>query len=303
MRPALFVLAFALATVTIGGPLGATLTVAQEPAEGGYAHPEWFAEVDWLKEHLGDDDLAIVALTPAEQFAAGHVPGAAQIDWKALEVVETSDESLANWQSAVEVILAGLGVDRGDTVVVYDGGTFIAARLWWILHLLGHDDVRVLNGGLEAWVAEGGTLEQGESAVKPAAQAYVAEPNEEALVRIALAEAALDEDGTVFVDARRPDDEYAVGHIPGAVNVPFMANAAPEGPKYWKPAAELRAMYEGTGITGDQRVIAYCATGVRSSVTYFTLRQLGYDDVGVFTGSFVEWSSDPARPIATADAP
>jgi len=292
-----------LAVAALPGPLRGAVARAQDAETEGYAHPEWFAEAGWLRQRLGADDLAVVALTPAEEFAAGHIPGAAQIDWKALEVVETSDASLANWQSAVETILAGLGVERGDTVVVYDGGTFTAARLWWILHLLGHGDVRVLNGGLEAWVAEGGDLETGEGAVTPAAEAYVGEPDEEALVQIAEAEAAIAEENTVFVDARRPEDEYAVGHIPGAVNVPFMANAEPEGPKFWKPAAELRAMYEDAGVTADRRVIAYCATGVRSSVTYFTLRQLGYDDVGVFTGSFVEWSSDPARPVTAGAAP
>ncbi len=303
MRSKLFLLVFGLVMVAIGRPIGATLAQAQEPAEGGYAHPEWFAEVDWLKEHLGDDDLAIVALTPAEEFAAGHVPGSAQIDWKALEVVETSDASVANWRGDVEAILTQMGIERGDTVVVYDGGTFTAARLWWILHQLGHDDVRILNGGLEAWAVGGGQLATGESAVTPARTPYVGAPNEEALVQIAEAEAALDQEGTVFVDARRFEDEYAVGHVPGAVNVPFMANAAAEGPKYWKPAAELRAMYENAGVAPDQRVIAYCATGVRSSVTYFTLQQLGYEDVGVFTGSFVEWSSDPTRPVAAGETP
>jgi thiosulfate/3-mercaptopyruvate sulfurtransferase len=301
MRSRLRLLVIALAFVIMAGPVVGLRAQAEE-ASAAYAHPEWFANVAWLEEQLDSDDLAVVALTPAEEFVVGHIPGAAQIDWKALEVVETSDPSLASWRTAVEGILTELGIGRGDTVVVYDGGTFIAARLWWILHQLGHEDVRVLNGGLEAWVAEGGALEEGESTVGPAAEPYVGVPNEAALVEIAEAEAALEAGDTIFVDARRFEDEYAVGHIPGAINVPFMANAAPEGPKYWKSAAELREMYEAAGIPPDQSIITYCATGVRSSVTYFTLLQLGYEDVGVFTGSFVEWSSDPSRPVATDDA-
>lgn len=292
-----------LAVALVGGSRGGSLARAQEAAGEEYAHPEWFADVSWLQQQLGADDLAIVALTPPEEFVAGHIPGAAQIDWKALEVVETSDGSLANWRTDVEAILTDLGIERGDTVVVYDGGTFIAARLWWILHQLGHGDVRVLNGGLEAWVAEDGELATGEEPVEPAAEPYVGEPNDEVLVTIAEAEAALDEDETVFVDARRFEDEYVPGHIPGAINVPFMANADAEGPKRWKSVTELRTMYEDAGITPDRSVIAYCATGVRSAVTYFTLRQLGYEDTAVFTGSFVEWSSDPARPVETGDAP
>jgi 3-mercaptopyruvate sulfurtransferase SseA len=130
MRSWLRLLVVGLAMAVMAGSVGGALAQAQAPAAEGYAHPEWFAEVDWLRDRLGDENLAVVALTPAEEFAVGHIPGAAQIDWKALEVVETSDASMANWQSAVETILAGLGVDRGDTVVVYDGGSFIAARLW-----------------------------------------------------------------------------------------------------------------------------------------------------------------------------
>ena len=297
------VLMIGLAIAPLAGLSGVRRGLAQEAAEPEYAHPEWLAEVDWLRDNLGDENLAVVALTPPEEFVAGHIPGAAQIDWKELEVVETSDGSIASWRAEVEGILTALGIERGDTVVVYDGGTFTAARLWWILHQLGHDDVRILNGGLEAWAAGDGELEAGEFTVEPAAAPYVGEPNDDALVQIDEAVAALDAEEAVFVDARRFEDEYAVGHIPGAINVPFLANAAPEGPKFWKPAADLRAMYEEVGVSPDQRVITYCATGVRSSATYFALRQLGYEDVGVFSGSFVEWSSDPARPVTVGETP
>src|SRR5690606_32405164 len=221
---------------------------AQGAIDQEFAHPEWFADVAWLQDNLGNDDLAIVALTPEEDFLEGHIPGSAQIDWPALEIVETSDEALMAWRPEVEAILTDLGIERGDTVVVYDGGTFIAARLWWILHQLGHEDVRILNGGLEAWVADGGELETGASTVTPAAEAYVGTPIEAPLVQIAEAEAALDQPGVIFLDVRRFDDEYAVGHIPGAINIPFMANAVADGPKYWKSAAELREMYEEAGV-------------------------------------------------------
>lgn len=282
----------------IGGPAARSQVLVNE----GFAHPEWLAGVVWLQENLDEENLAIVALTPAEAFLEGHIPGAAQIDWPALEIVETSDEAMLAWQPEVEAILTQLGIERGDTVVVYDGGSFIAPRLWWILHQLGHEDVRVLDGGLEAWVAAHGALEIGPSTVVPAPEPYAGAPDPSPLIQIAAAEAALGQPGTVFVDARRFEDEYALGHIPGAVNVPFIENAVAEGPKFWKSAAELRDLYEAAGVTADQTVIAYCASGVRSAVTYFALRQLGYDDVAVFTGSWLEWSADPGRPVATADA-
>src|SRR5690606_22111178 len=114
----------------------------------------------------------------------------------------------------VELILTGLGVDRSDTVVVYDGGTFIAARLWWVLHQLGHDDVRVLNGGLESWTAAGGDVETGESTALPATERYRGVPSEASVIGIDQAVAECDQGEAIVVDARRPDDEFALGHIP-----------------------------------------------------------------------------------------
>jgi thiosulfate/3-mercaptopyruvate sulfurtransferase len=295
-----------LASITvllIGLPIGgASVATAAAQSEAtpapGFAHPEWFADPEWLAERLGDEDLAVVALTPAEDFAAGHIPKAAQIDWPALEIVETDEASVETWQGEVEAILTDLGIDRTDTVVVYDGGTFWAARLWWILHFLGHADVRVLDGGLQAWTAAGGELETGESIVSPATEPYQGEPSPDVIATIDEAVADFEGGEVVFVDARSAG-EYGEGHIPSAVNVPFTDNAVEGEAKSWKSPEELLAMYAAAGVTPDQRVIPYCTTGVRSAVTYFTLRQLGFEQVALFTGSFEEWSADPERPVET----
>jgi len=275
---------------------GQRVAAGQTPASGGYQHPEWFADPVWLAERIEDENLAIVALTPPEDFSAGHIPGAAQIDWPELEIVETDESSVESWQGDVESLLTSLGVERSATVVVYDGGTFWAARLWWILHYLGHQDVRVLNGGLHAWTESGGELETDESVVEPAAEPYMGEPNPDVIVTIDEAVAAFEARDAIFVDARSAS-EFAEGHIPGAVNIPFIANAVEGDTKFWKSPEELLAMYGDAGVVPDGRVIPYCTTGVRSAVTYFTLRQLGFDNIALFTGSFAEWSADPGRPV------
>ena len=281
---------------------GTSIGVAT-PRADGYARPEWLADAGWLTEHLGDPGLRVVALTPADAFERGHIPGAVQIDWPDLEVTDTADPLIARWQGAVEATLTRLGIAPTDTVVVYDDGTLFAARLWWVLHQLGHEDKRILNGGLAAWRAAGGEIETtgtwyGYSPSNP----YRGSPRPEALAQLPEVEAALGDPGVALVDARAPD-EYAAGHIPGAVNLEFTANALPDAPRYWKSAAELRAMYEAAGVTPDQRVIPYCTTGVRSAVTYFTLGLLGYEDVALYTGSWAEWSAHPELPRATGVAP
>jgi thiosulfate/3-mercaptopyruvate sulfurtransferase len=202
-------------------------------------------------------------------------------------------------------LVAKLGINRGNTGVIYDGGSLFATRPWWVLRYLGHGDVRILNGGLAAWGAAGGTAATGSAAVAtpiadtpPAAGTF----RSDLLAPLAEVQATLGDPGIVIVDARTPK-EYAEGHIPGAVNLNYLHNAAPEPPKVWNPAAELRAMYEALGVTPDKRVIPYCASGVRSSVTDFTLRLLGYEDVALFTGSWNEWTRHPESPITTGPNP
>lgn len=291
-------------------PVG-TPDAGATPVGGGAATPTgaadddrsaWLVDAAWLGERLGQPGVRVVALTPAEEFAAGHVPGAVQIDWPELEVTDTSPASVARWREEVAGHLTRLGVRRDETVVVYDGGTLYAPRLWWVLRQLGHADVRVLDGGLSAWAEADGAIEPGSTWVGfSPAEPYRGTPDDALLATIDEVVAALDDPAVVFVDARSPE-EYAAGHIPGAVSIPFTDNARPESPKVWKPEAELRAMYEAAGVTPERRVIPYCTTGVRSAATAFTLDMLGYD-VALFTGSWAEWSADPARPVATGGAP
>ncbi len=272
-------------------------------AEADYAHPEWLAEAVWLKQHLSDPALQVVALTPLDTFAAGHIPGATQIDWPEMELTDTRDPSLAAWRETLATALMRLGIGPESTVVVYDEGSLFAARLWWILRYLGHDDVRILNGGLPAWQAAGGEIASGTNAVGAAARApYPATLDAELLAQVSEVEAALGDPAVLLVDTRSAE-EYAAGHIPGAVNIQFTANALPEAPKFWKPAAELRALYAAAGVTPETTVIPYCTTGVRSAVTAFTLALLGYDTVALFTGSWAEWSANPDAPVTVGAAP
>ena len=272
------------------------------PAANQYAHPELLAEPAWLADRLDDPNVRVVALTPVEEFAKGHIPGAAQIDWPALEITDTSDPSIARWQGIVEAELSKLGLEPGQTIVVYDGGTLYAPRLWWILEQLGHDDNRVLNGGLAAWTGAGGAVETGSSwAGSSPSVPYRGTPDETVLATLDEVSVAYDDPGVVLVDARSAA-EYAQGHVPGAVNAEFTRNADP-GTKHWQPAGALRTFYAELGVTPDRRVIPYCTTGVRSAVTYFTLRLLGYEDIALFTGSWAEWSANPELSVATGDAP
>lgn len=263
------------------------------PAPDTYAHPEWLAEAT--------DDLGgrrFIALTPAADFAEAHIPGAQQVDYAALELIVTDNESaIAAWQEEVAGQLTEWGITPETPVTVYDGGTLYAVRLWWVLHLLGHRDVSLLNGGLPAWTAAGNPTEQGDaSAAEPAPTPYAPQPILGAIATLPEVVAAHEQPGVVLVDSRS-GDEYAAGHIPGAVNVPFTTLFEPEDPKRLLAPDALRELLAGVDVTPDSRVIPYCTTGVRSAAVYFAVRQTGHDDVQLFTGSFKEWSNHPELPI------
>ncbi|MDQ3656760.1 MAG: rhodanese-like domain-containing protein, partial [Chloroflexota bacterium] len=283
------------AGLALGGAFQASLaqTPVASPMDGAiYTFPEMLIDADRVAGLRSDPAAIVVGFMPDENFAEDHIPGSVQLDWPVLEVTDTSDESIARWREQISQTLGSLGIARDRPVIAYDAGTLFAARLWWILHYLGHEDKHVVNGGLAAWqqtvheTTTGAT--PAAAAASPAAGPFQAPPRADVLAQLDEVRASLDDPGVAIVDARTPE-EYAAGHIPGAVNINYPCNALAETPMFWKPANELRAMYEEVGVTPDKRVIPYCSTGVRSAVTFFTLRLIGYQDVGLYTGSWKEW--------------
>lgn len=234
-------------------------------------------------------------------YLAGHIPGAVFVDLDAeLASHDRPGEGrhplpvLADLQAAAR----RWGVRAGETVVVYDGGTGLAAaRAWWTLRWGGLEDVRILDGGLPAWE---GDLETGD--VTP-------EPGDVVLqgggmpVLDAGGAAALAREG-LLLDARAPERfrgevepmDPVAGHIPGATSAPATANLAPDGT--YLPAEELRARYEALGVRDGVAVGAYCGSGISAVQDIVALRLAGYDAV-LYPGSWSAWCSDPARPVAT----
>ena len=286
----LFVTVMSVSTTALAATPVATPT--------GYAHPDWLADTDWLGQQLDNDQLAVIALTPPADFEQGHIPGAVQVDWPDLALSDSAQ--IADWRAQMETLLTKLGIERADTVVIYDDGTIYAPRLWWILYQLGHQNIRILNGGFPAWNAAGLAVETGAVTPQPAAEPYVGEPNDDAIATVDEVVASLDDSNTVLVDARSKD-EFSQGHIPGAVLFPFTEVAESGQPPFWKSAEQLQSEFAALGVTPDKYVIPYCSTGVRSAALYFTLGLIGYDNVSLFSGSYEEWTADPSRPVETGN--
>ncbi|HLV56212.1 MAG TPA: sulfurtransferase, partial [Actinotalea caeni] len=212
--------------------------------------------------------------------------------------------------------LSQRGISRDDTVVIYgDKNNWWAAYALWVFTLFGHEDVRLLDGGRAAWIAEGRELTT--EVPTPQPTEYPVVERDDASIR-AFKEDVLAFLGGQLVDVRSapeysgerttmPDypEEGALrgGHIPGAQSVPW-ARAAQEDGRF-RSRAELESIYlQEKGLDPSQPVIAYCRIGERSSHTWFVLRHLlGFDDVKNYDGSWTEWGNAVRVPIATGDQP
>ncbi|MCK6065360.1 MULTISPECIES: sulfurtransferase [Microbacterium] len=281
------------------------------PKFAEYAAPERLVSGDWLQEHLGTPGLVVVESDEdVLLYEIGHIPGAVKVDWH----TELNDPVVRDYidGAGFAELMSRKGISRDDTIVLYgDKNNWWAAYALWVFSLFGHEDVRLLDGGRDKWIAEGRPMTT-EPAGRPAAEYPVVERND-ALLR-AYKDDVLAHLGNPLVDVRSPE-EYSgerttapaypeegalrAGHIPTAQNVPWGKAVAEDGG--FKPRAELDAIYrEGAGLKDGDAIVAYCRIGERSSHTWFVLQHLlGFDNVRNYDGSWTEWGSAVRVPIAT----
>ena len=253
-----------------------------------------------------------------DEYAAGHVPGAAYVDLDTALAAPPGPRG-RHPLPELEVFQAAMraaGVSGARPAVVYDDWQGrAAARCWWLLRWAGHPDVRVLDGGWAAWVAAEGevstSLDRQEVALdrqevaleRQEAGDFTARPGQLPTVEVddvlGLAERG------VLVDARNPERyrgevepvDPVAGHIPGAVNVPTGANLRDDGT--FKSAEELREVYAGTD---GREVAAYCGSGVTAAHDLLAMAVAGIDGA-LYPGSWSEWVADPDRPVSTSGRP
>ncbi len=294
-----------------GVALCAIVTAATLPASAeDYANPDLLMTVDALasaaavSQRTGEvtygESAVVIDVRPAAAYGDGHIPGALQMDPDA--VADPNSPVPGDLRPVADLadLFAGLGISPETEVILYDDrGGFHAARVFWVLEYLGHRNVRMIDGGIQAWVADGNTVETGAAptGITPGQFAPAVTPR-----RFASADWILerqDDAETVVIDVR-PTHMYAEGHIPWAQNIPWSQNL--EDDLTMRTAEELRAHFEALGVTPDDNIVVHCQNGLASAHSYFALRLLGYPQVRTYHRSWVEWGSAGDLPVATADA-
>lgn len=241
----------------------------------------------WLQEHLGNPNLQVIDTRPSP--GGDHIPGALQLE--PTQIATTRDGITAQVMEPAQAapVLGAAGLRNGSTVVVYGAPPeYDPARVTWALHHYGHHDVRYLDGGWAAWQAAGGETEAGPVDAAPT-DYEIATPAEDLRVTAdfvldALGRSPYDAPSVGLVDARSPR-EWEAGRIPSATHVQWTRTLDDDGRLL--PEDELQELYGEVSPTDT--IVTYCLVGWRASVVWLTLRHLGFEDVRVYDGSWVEW--------------
>jgi thiosulfate/3-mercaptopyruvate sulfurtransferase len=274
---------------------------------------------EWLAAHIGDASVKVVDATfklpgvlplPKDDYLAAHIPGAVFFD---VDAVSDHSNPLPHMFPTAEQFgrdVGALGIGSGDTVVLYDSGGWVAApRAWWMFLSYGHRDVRIVNGGLKKWRAEGRSVESGEVKAKPATfkASYDARRVRSIRQMIANVESRVEQ----VIDARagerfegrvvEPRPGLRSGHIPGARSLPYN-NLFDAATGAMKPLDELRKAFAGAGVDMARPIVTSCGSGVSAAVLTLALYRLGVEDSALYDGSWAEWGMPDGPPVATGPA-
>jgi thiosulfate/3-mercaptopyruvate sulfurtransferase len=275
--------------------------------------------VPWLAAHLDDPRVVVADVRwylsgkcGADEYARGHLPGAAFVDLDAeLSSPPGPDRPGRHpLPSAAQVsaLLSRLGAGPDAIVVGYDdAGGGIAARLWWLLRYFGHGGGRVLDGGLQAWTGAGQPLETAVRARKPTPPLALVPRPEMVVDKHRVAKLAASPTAVVL-DARARERFQGLvepidarpGHVPGARSAPFADNLVAPGGAFRDPA-DLAGRYAALGVAPGKAVVAYCGSGVTACHDLLALALAGRDDALLYEGSWSDWARDPALPAARGE--
>jgi thiosulfate/3-mercaptopyruvate sulfurtransferase len=273
----------------------------------------------WLADHLHDKHVKVVDATfkmpgitplPKEDYERAHIPSAVFFD---VDAVSDHANPLPHMFPDAEQFgrdVGALGISNADTVVIYDSGSWVAApRAWWMFLAFGHDKVRVLDGGLKKWMAEGHPVQGGNKMTQPATfkakfDARRVRSIEQMVANVASrAEQVIDARAKERFEGSVPEPRpgLRVGHIPGSRSLPYnlLVDAASG---MMRPLDELRAAFANAGVDLGKPIATSCGSGVSAAVLTLALYRLGVENPALYDGSWSEWGMQNGPALATGPA-
>ncbi|MCC3717115.1 3-mercaptopyruvate sulfurtransferase [Rouxiella badensis] len=259
---------------------------------------------DWLASHLDQSGLVIIDCRKSKpginppidfhgKYLEAHIPGAVYVEVDDISDCSTGLPHMLPDAEAFSKSMSERGISNNSAVVLYDeGDLFSAPRVWWMLTRFGANNVRILDGGLNAWLKEGKRTEGGERKLPPAnfearleSQVVVsAEQVKQALGKVQIIDAR--SLGRFRGEQPEPRPGLHGGHIPGSLSVPF--TELTENGRIKSPQA-LKETFSRLGVDTTQRTISSCGSGVTAAALLFGLHLIGAEDVLIYDGSWAEW--------------
>ena len=260
---------------------------------------------DQLESIVTNNNIILVDMCKAEQYAKGHIKGAVYLDYS---LIISGEKPVMGRLPAIDKLnqaLSSIGLSNDSHVIAYDDeGGGKAARLIWTLHSLGHNKASILDGGLISWVNEGHALSTDPTIAT--ASDFKAEITEDYLAHRAYILEHLNDDKVALLDARSIQEysgekAFAArgGHIPGAIRYEWTDVMDKEHNMRLLPDDVIQSRLNELGLTADKEIICYCHTHHRSALSYLVLKKLGYPNVKGYPSSWSDWGNQTDTPIET----